>query len=352
MRRPVLHTLLYLLPSLVLTFTGCANKGADTPGSTVFDSTVKAAPVEVKDPDHRFMFRVKVGDTYRYKVMLTSGATAKTEDHLYRQYPATEDATSSNTYYIRQVVKEVKPDSSVQFSITMDSLTLKLDKDTVHVFFSSNDPAAKKDPRFSSYMAVVGQSFGFTINKFGDVLEIFNTAEYVNTAMKSFPDSLNTAKNRESMKKQIEGTIAEYLARTMVRFPEQPMAKDSSISVSKDINAPIWNQIAFPMRLTAKTVMDGFQEQGGKVLGSFTTRSSVTPIKDTLQDPAARATLSNMKANVTERVLVDDATGMLVHRDITDDRGWEFKLEALKKPENYFITKRHSTERTSVDLLK
>lgn len=354
MQRPVLHTLLCLLPSLVLSLTGCAKKGSDAPGSgsTVFDSTEKGSPVAVTDANHRFYFRLKAGDTYRYKVVLTSSADAQTDDHLYKQFPPSEKATSVNTYYLHQTVKEVKPDSSTAFSITMDSVSLKLDKDTIHVHFSSNDPASKTDPRFASYMSVIGQTFGFTINKFGDVTEIYNTADYVTKAMKSFPDSVNTAQNRETMKKQIEGTIADYLGRTMVRFPDRVMAKDSAISVSRDINAPIWNQIVFPMRLNARTVVDGFQDRGGKVLASFTTRSTMVPIKDTLQDPAARATVGHMKAEVTENVLVEDVSGMLVHREITDDRSWDFTLEALKKPENYFKTHRNNKEHTTVDLLK
>ncbi|MBS1903703.1 MAG: hypothetical protein JSS75_08380 [Bacteroidetes bacterium] len=354
MQRSVLHAFLCIIPSLVLSLTGCAKKGSDAPGNgaTVFDSSEKASPVAVNDANHRFYFRLKAGDTYRYKVQITSTADAQNDDHLYKQFPASEKATSVNTYYIRQTVKEVTKDSTIDFSITMDSVSLRLDKDTLHVRFSSNDPATRNDPRFQSYMSVIGMTFGVKLNKLGDVLEVYNTADYVNKAMKTFPDSLNTPQNRETMKKQIESTVAEYLGRTMVRFPDRVMAKDSSIVVSREVNAPIWNQISFPMRLDGKTVMDGFQERSGKVLASFTTKSTVTPIKDTLQDPAARATLGNMKTNVTENVLVEDATGMLVHREIVDERGWEFKLEALKKPENYFKTRRASSEHTTVDLLK
>jgi hypothetical protein len=353
MQKPVLRTLLIFISSFSLAFTGCSKKGSDAPGgSAVFDSTEKATPVNVTDANHMFYFRPKAGETYRYRITLNSGATAQTTDSLYRQFPAKELASSLNSYYLRQTVKQVKADSTVEFSLTFDSITMKLDKDTSHINFSTANALTKNDPRFQTFTMLAGETFGFTINKYGDVQEIFNTSSLVGKYMKTFPDSMNTTANREKIKQSVESTIAEYLGRTMVVYPRKPMAKDSTIEVSKDINVPIWQQISLPMHLDSKTVMDGFFERGGKVVGSFTTRTIVKPTKDGVEDPAAKATLSHMTANVSENVQVEDETGMLVHREIRDERSWDFRLEAKKKPENFFQTHRSSKDITTVDLLK
>ncbi|HYM19917.1 MAG TPA: DUF6263 family protein [Candidatus Kapabacteria bacterium] len=349
----MLRTFLILFSSISLSFTGCAKKGTDAPGgSAVYDTTEKATPVNITDANHFIYFRPKPGETYRYKITLNSTAGAQTEDSLYHQFPPKELATSINTYYLTQTVKQTKPDSSVEFSLAFDSVTMKLDKDTAHIKFSTNDPKTKNDPRFANFTLLTSESFGFSINKYGDVQEIFNTASIINKYMKTFPDSVNTPTNRDKIKQSVEATIAEYLGRTMVRFPEKPLAKDTTISVSREINIPVWQQISLPMHLAATTRMDGFSERGGKVLASFTTRTVVTPTKDGVEDPAAKATLSNMTTNVTESVLVEDATGMLVHREIRDERSWDFMLQAKKKPENFFKTHRSSKDITTVDLLK
>lgn len=338
-----------------LAMIGCSKKGSDAPGgAAIFDSTEQPKAVAVNEPNHYIYFRPKVGDVYRYRITLTSSAGAETDDQLYKQFPKTELASSTNSYYLKQTVKGIRPDSSVEFTLSFDSITLKLDKDTTHINFSTNNPKAKDDPRFATFAILIGENFGFYINKYGDVKEVFNTAGLVEKYIKNMklPDSANTAKNRDLIKKSVESTIADYLGRTMVRFPEKPMAKDSVMTVNQEINVPVWQSIAFPMRLDSKTTMDGFQERSGKVLASFTTVTSVTPTKTGIDDPAATATLANMKANVRELVLVEDATGMLVHREIKDERGWDFTLSVKKQQDKFFKTHRNSKDLTTVDLLR
>ena len=342
-----------------LAMIGCSKKGSDAPGgAAIFDSTEQPKAVAVNEPNHYIYFRPKVGDVYRYRITLTSSAGAETDDQLEKLMPKTELASSTNSYYLKQTVKAIRPDSSVEFTLSFDSITIKLDKDTTHINFSTNNPNAKKDKRFSTFAILIGENIGFYINKYGDIKEVFNTSGLVEKFIKNIelPDSANTAdniaKNRDMIKKSVESTIADYLGRTMVRFPEKPMAKDSVMTVNQEINVPIWRSVSFPMRLDSKTTMDGFQERGGKVLASFTTVTSVTPTKTGIDDPAATATLANMKANVRELVLVEDATGMLVHREIKDERGWDFTLSVKKQQDKFFKTHRNSKDLTTVDLLR
>jgi hypothetical protein len=64
------------------------------------------------------------------------------------------------------------------------------------------------------------------------------------------------------------------------------------------------------------------------------------------------ASLANPSMNIKETVLVEDATGMLVHREVRDERSWDFTLQNKKEQDKYFKTKRSSKDITTVDLLR
>jgi hypothetical protein len=345
-----------VLALCVISSIGCSNKDSKAPGAdvnkTVFDSSEKAKPVTITDAKHLIFFRPKVGDIFRYRITMTSTATAQTEDHVYNQFPPKEAASSQNLYYLRLTVKSIRPDSAVEFSFGYDSITMKMDRDTTHILFSTNDPKMKTDQRFIAYSNLIGETFGFTINKYGDIQEIFNTTSLVAKYMKNLPDSANTAANKDKVKQLLEGNLAQSLERTLVRFPETPLAKDTNMEQTKQINLPVWQQITFPSTLHTKTTMDGFEDRGGKVLASFTTITSLSPDKMVQEDPMAKAALANLHANIKENIVVEDATGMLVHRTYNDDRGWEFTLSAKKAADKTFHRTQSSKETTTVDLLR
>lgn len=343
------------LAVFTLSIIGCSNKDSKAPADinkTVFDTTEQAKPVTITDAKHLIYFRPKVGDVFRYRITMSSTATAQTEDHVYGQFPPKEAASSINVFYLRQTIKAVRPDSSVEFSFAYDSITMKMDRDTMHLLFNTNDPKVKNDQRFVAYSNLIGENFGFIINKYGDIQEIFNTSSLIAKYMKNLPDSANTTANKEKVKQLLEGNLAQSLERTLVRFPETPLAKDTNMEQTKQINLPVWQQILFPMQLHTKTTMDGFQDRGGKVLASFTTVTNITPLKTVQEDPVAKAVLANIHANIHENIIVEDATGMLVHRTYNDDRGWEFTLSAKKAADKFFHRTQSSKETTTVDLLR
>ncbi len=333
----------------------CSKKEAGAPGGpngAVYDSTEKAEPVNITDAQHYIYFRPKVGDTYRYHISLNSTAMAQTDDHIFGQYPKDENAVNINHYYLRQTVRDIRKDSSIEFSVVFDSILIKIDKDTIHLNFSSNNPASKDDPRFRSFAGLVGEQLVCIVDKHGLIKEISGTSNLIAKYMKQFPDSANTAENRDQIRKSVESSIADYLSHTMVLFPNKPMAKDSTLTESKDMNFPIWQQVMFPMHLDSKTVLEGFQERGGKVLANFVTTSTLKPLRTQLEDPSLTATLVNPQMNIRESALVEDATGMLVHREVRDERSWDFGIQNKKEQDKYFKTKRSSRDITTVDLLR
>jgi len=321
------------------------------PGSkppAVFDTSESAKPVTITEKEHRIYFRPKVGDVFRYRIWQKSNSSAVSTGPM----AGNETAMSEDSYYLKQTIRAIRPDSSVDLSFRFDSINVRLEKDTMKINLSSNRPADLKDPRFASYAALLGVDIGVIVTRFCDIKEMYGTTDLISKIMQRYPDSLRTPDNINVMKQQIEGTIAEYVHETMMHYPDHPLAKDSTMTASVEQNVPVWANVIYPTQIDIKQVLTGFEERGDKTLAVFTTTTSYRPKQSVIENGPVKSTLNNYTASTKEEIRVEDATGALVYRKETDDQSFTLILESKDEPANKLQTDRKSRSVRTIELLR
>jgi hypothetical protein len=329
--------------------TSC-NKDASLGGKppAVFDSSETAKPVTITEKEHRIYFRPKVGDVNRYLISQRSNSSATSSD-----VPSgSESAKTEDIYYVRQTVRSIRADSSVDMSFRFDSVIIKLEKDTLKINLSSNREADRKDPRFSSYAALLGVDIGVIVSRFCDIKEIYGTSEIIATVMKRFPDSMRTANNINSVKQQVESTIAEYIHETLMHYPDNLQAKDSTLTANLQQNIPVWANVIYPMQISIKQVLTGFEERSGKTLAVYQTTTNYHPIQTIIENGPIKSSLNNYLASTKEDIRVEDATGLLVYRTETDENSFQLVLESKEQPGKPLTTDRKSKSVRTIELLR
>jgi hypothetical protein len=335
-----------LLCSVLLS---CSKENA--PGSkppAVFDTSESAKTVTITEKEHRIYFHPKVGDIFRYRIWQRSNSSAISTGPV----PGNETAMSEDSYYLNQTIRAIRADSSVDISIRFDSISIRLEKDTMKVNLSSNRPENMKDPRFASYAALLGVDIGVIVTRFGDIKEMYGTTDLISKIMQRYPDSLRTPDNLNIMKQQIEGTIAEYVHETMMHYPDHPLAKDSTQTANMEQNVPVWVNVIYPMQIDIRQVLTGFEERGGKTLADFMTTTTYRPKQSVIENGPIKSTLNSYSASTKEEIRVEDATGTLIYRKEIDDQSFTLILESKEEPGNTLKTDRKSKSTRTIELLR
>jgi hypothetical protein len=339
----------YLFLVLCICFLSSCNKESTKPGApAVFDSSETAKVVTITEKEHRIFIRPKAGDILRYRITQKSLSSAVSTGAV----TANESATAEDEYYVKQTIRTIRPDSTIDLTFRFDSISVKLEKDTMKINLSSNRPADRNDPRFASYAALLGEDIGIIMTRFGDIKEMYGTTNIVGKIMKHYPDSMQTMQNRETMKNQIEATVAQYVRETMMHYPDHPLGKDSTEKADFEQNMPVWVSVIYPMQVNIKQVLTGFEERGDKVLALFNTQTTITPKQLVIENGPVKTTLKDYSAITKEDLRVDDATGILVLRKVSDDQSFTVNLESKEEPGKGLTTARKSKTTRTIELLK
>src|SRR5438552_940634 len=150
----------------VVSILNSCNKESIAPGGkppAVFDTSESAKAVTVTEKEHRIFFRPKAGEMFRYRIVQRSNSSASASGPMTKS----EAAISEDSYYIKETIRSIRQDSSVDLTFRFDSISIKLKKDTLDITLSSSKPADRSDPRFSSYAALLGEDIGVIITPFG-----------------------------------------------------------------------------------------------------------------------------------------------------------------------------------------
>ncbi|MDP4237494.1 MAG: DUF6263 family protein, partial [Bacteroidota bacterium] len=207
--------------------SSCRKEGGSPPGTPapVYDSSETAKVVTISEKEHRIFIRPKVGDTYRYHIFQHSVSTEN--GSAPDQPPMHQSASADNSIYIRETVRAIRADSSVDMTVKFDSVSVKLTQDTMKIELSSSRTADRNDPRFATFAAFLGEDIGIIITKFGDIKEVYGTSNIITKILKPYPDSIKI-KQGEAIKNQINARIGQYILETLMHYPDVPLAKDST----------------------------------------------------------------------------------------------------------------------------
>ena len=348
----IFHIRSYFLLTIVFSFvvSSCGKESSALKSGVpaVFDSTESAKTVTIAEKEHRIYIHPKTGDVFRYRISQKSSSSALTSGAM----SANEMANAEDQYYVKQTIRGVRADSSIDITFRFDSISVKMEKDTMKINLSSNRPGDRNDPRFSSYAALLGEDIGIIITRFGDIKEIYGTSNIVGKIMRRYPDTMQTTQNAESMKNQIEATVAQYVRETMMHYPDHPLGKDSTEKADFEQNAPVWANVIYPMQINIKQVLTGFEERGDKVLADFNTFTTIRPKQAIIENGPVKTTLNNYVSSTKEDIRVEDATGILVLRKVSDDQSFTLNIESKEGPGKGLTSERKSKITRIVELLR
>jgi hypothetical protein len=316
------------------------------------DSSANGTPVDITDNNHRLLLRPKVGTTQRYRIVTHSERSQDITDQLFNGPQGKKSTISTTEYYLRQTVRAVKPDSSIDMTFRLDSLKMKIAQDTSKIAYNSNKPADRKDLKFTEYNVIMSQDFGAIISKFGEILEIYGLQSMVTQIMKDLPDSMRSDRYKEMTNRQLQILLNQYVSIVLTHFPDKPLAKDSTWSLHIETNLPVSEVVQFPVSVTSKETLKGFQEMGGTMLAVLDATSSQTPTKTSFEQGEAKASLQNFISTATATTHIEDASGVLVKRAAHTKQSYQFVLESKQQAGKVAKSIMLSTEDTSVDLLQ
>ncbi len=345
--------LLVLAMVFALSLSSC-NKD-NGPGSAssgaVYDSSETAKPVTMEEKDHRIMFLPKVGEVYRYRVTITNVASAQSQDDLLNQLPPIQNVKGVTVYYLKQTIRQIRPDSTVDVSVHFDSIATSVVQDTTKAEFSSTRDKDKNDPRFAQTAILGGQDFGMIVTRNGDVIEMYGTSNLVARYMATLPDSLKSVQMQNYINGQVQTLIKSYVGRTLTHFPAKTLAKDTTWGASGAQNINVFNTL-FQGFITSTEKIAGFEERGGKRLAVFDATSSVKPTQNVIEQDPLKATLANYTGTTHAVSNVEDATGVLVYRSVMTKLGYDFTIESKKMPGKRLHSVQTSNENAVTELLK
>lgn len=334
-------------------FTGCNKEGVPGSGSSgaIYDTTEKGTPVTVEKSKPLY-FSPKKNDVFRYRVTVESVASAENDDKMFARFLPKGSIKSKTVYYLNQTVKSIRPDSTVDLSVRIDSILSTYEQDTVKLNFSTNREADKKDTRFLTQSILANQEVGVIVTRNGDPIEIYGTSNIVARLLSMLPDSLRSLQSQEQLNQNAKQSISEYVAKTLTHFPSNAIAKDSSWGDMKTQNVPVWQNVVYPMQIESRETLAGYEERNGKRLAVLRATSSTKPTITVTEQPPLKLSLNNWQQTTEVTSNVEDATGVLVYRSYQMKKMFDFGLMSSKQPDKTFRTVQTMTDRTVVELLR
>jgi hypothetical protein len=349
--------LVLLAACLVLTSCGKSDDQADaaTGDSTglspaVIDTTQPAKQVAI-DSAHVIYFRPTVGETRRYRISVSSTASMETIDSLLGGPSSKQQGRSVAEFVVKQTVRAVNADSTVDLSYWIESARVDQQADTSHIVYSSTNAEQKKDPKFAHFTAIMGKELKAKVSNHGDPRSISGVEEVANELMKLMPDSLKNDRVKAFRGQQVQAVVNQSIVRLLVFLPLHEIAKDSTWKDSFDQNIPVTQEIMFPVTINSSETVRGFEEREGKVVAILEASTVTTPKKMVIEQGQAKASLNSFKAVNKGVTRVEDKTGQVLHRTLNDQRGYVFVLESRQQPGRFYRTTNSTVENLVVEML-
>ena len=190
---------------VLLVIAGLLESCSDTKKSDVKEfvpytiENVKVAPKAEGISVKSLYYAPKVGDKSSYKLVQIS----KVERNSVQM-------EQSITQYYTKSILSIKPDSSIEMSVKIDSMRISekgpdqaQPGKTVSLQFNSEDSAAKSKPEYKQYYAIVGAQVQILASKLGRIEEIIGLTPIINEILGNKKDSVPD-KLKENLAQQIK----------------------------------------------------------------------------------------------------------------------------------------------------
>lgn len=218
---------------ILLLFIGCGKKSDNTPPTTQSKQqhTLKDITASERNNSYHLKYKFAKGKEYNYKITSISEQTESVSN---------EDSTSTNnikqnsTYTLSIKFKNLDEDSIYNVDCNISSIKIDFYVNGNKITYQSGvTPDSLVKTRFAEYDALVNNSFGIRITKFGEISEISRIYKMTNKFLKTkgMTDSV-TQGDKDQLRMQItEGIIRPIINQIFRKVPEKAVGIDSTWSV-------------------------------------------------------------------------------------------------------------------------
>ncbi len=342
-----MQTLRFFFACLFLAaLASCGKKetAPQTASNMSIDTTKKAQAVAITDTSHHLFFRPKAGSVQRYHIVdRLSMSTSDSEPGA--AGAAKHTASSTTEIYLHQTVKNVRRDSSVELVLRVDSVRLTSQRDTTKTEYSSTNPKDTSANEFEEFKILMGKNFSILTNKNGDLDSITDVSSLTNALLKSVPDSERT--NPQVLRyatEQAEQVASAYIMRVLVHSPTRALIQDTTWRSASDVNLDVAQGLSFPVHIDATETVRGLEKRDNLVLAVLEDSTTTTPRKRVFDEGPTTATISDFRATSRSVVRIEDATGLLYHRAMTEMRNFTIVVESKEHAGEKRTVTQHGSE--------
>lgn len=249
----------------------------------------------------RLAFDLKKGE--EYNLLQTSdqeirqtimGMEQNIEQHITLGYSLTVQGVSGKGY---------------EMSNTYDRVSVDQKTPQGSSSYDSNDPNTEPDAMAKLFAAQVGKSFGYEMNKRGEVLSVSGTEEFIDGIIAYY--EIPEGAQREEMKKNLadqfnDETMTKQIAQLVTTYPE----KEVSVGDSWSNSSVVGQGMSMNME-TTYTVKE------------ITSKQATITVKSTIQtsdEPIMQGGMEmvyNLKGDQSGEMIIDLKTGMVVESQVS-----------------------------------
>jgi hypothetical protein len=249
-------------------------------------------------------------------------------------------------------VNGFRPDSSVNLSVKIDSIALHIERDTARLDFSTSREADRKDPRFINTAMLAPGEYSIIVSREGNIVEMMGISDIVSKLMANVADSLKTQQTMQYLETQTKSALSDYMVKTLTHFPGKPVGKDTVWGSTMRQNYTVWQNVMYPSVIDSRETLSRFEERGGKRLAVLDAVSTIKPMQAIIEQDPLKVTLNGFEYVSKATSNVEDETGVLLYRVLTQDNSLDLAIESKKQPGKTFRTVKKTIDRTTIELLK
>jgi hypothetical protein len=323
-----------LLGGVVLIASACSKKESAPPaqaaGKAVVDTNQKAEPVKIADTNHHLFFRPAVGSVERFRVV--DRVNFSLSDQQAKGPLDKHSSLSTSEYYLRQTVKAIGKDSSVELSLRIDSVELRSEEDTSKVQYSSGNKKDRANDKFQDLNIVLGKEFTIKADKYGDLTDITDVNTIATAFLATLPDSVRTKVKPKAIQ-HAKSVVNSFISSVLIHCPTRALVKDTTWHNVSEVNFPVSRELIFPVTVDASETVHGLEKRGDKVLAVLEDQTTTAPKKKVFEEGPTKTTLDHFAATSHSVARIEDATGVLFHRVVSEVRHFIFVVENKEHPE-------------------
>lgn len=231
--------IVFILATLII--TGCTSKKEDKPvdkkQTTAFDSTdIKTKPVD--NPNQSFLMRYKFQKDKKYSYRLTTLSEVFGSEEMVGGQSMSNKMKQQVNYKFDLATKDIDSDSTAEIAITIVSVDMTAETGNKKISYKSGTKIDSVIKNFPQYESLINNSFSVTVNKYGEVTDIFKVDRIVNRLLEIGGDASKiTTEQKAGLKQQIiEGGLRPLLVQLFRKVPEKFVAKDTTWEIKQPNN--------------------------------------------------------------------------------------------------------------------